>query len=161
MTPFIRVPHDLSVIRSTREALLRKPDVFFAGMLRGRCPTPQEKEMIVDQAVERMGATPVYRNETYTVQVESGAPFVHLHIHRNDWKACNDWREFQEIKNVLVGEENEAVELFPAESRLVDTSNTYHLWVHADPGYRFPIGMYHRVTTSEPIGLEEQRACHA
>jgi len=50
------------------------------------------------------------------------------------------------------------VELFPAESRLVDTSNTYHLWVHHDPTYRFPVGLHHRLVASEAIGLAKQRA---
>ena len=145
------------MIKATREGLLSKPDSFFAGMFRGRIPTAPEKLQIIEQAIQRMAAAPTYRNDFYTVQVESCAPFVHLHIHRNDWGPCKDWRHFQIIKNALVGQENEAVELFPAESRLVDTSNTYHLWVHADPGFRFPLGLQHRMTTSEPIGQEQQR----
>ena len=159
MNPFVRVPQDPALLEATRTSLLGKPDSFFASMLRGRQPTASEKLLLVERAVQRMAATPTYRNDVYTVQVESCAPFVHLHIHRNDWGTCKDWREFQLIKNALVGEENEAVELFPAESRLVDTSNTYHLWVHADPHFRFPLGMQDRITTSEPIGFEQQRAC--
>jgi len=147
------------VIRATRDSLLSKPDGFFASMLRGRTPTLPEKLLLVEQAVQRMAAAPTYRNDLYTVQVESCPPFVHLHIHRNDWGACTDWRHFQQIKNALVGEENEAVELFPAESRLVDTSNTYHLWVHENPAFRFPLGLQHRLTSSEPIGQEQQRVC--
>jgi len=30
---------------------------------------------------------------------------------------------------MIVGEEHEAFEVYPAESRLVDTANQYHLWV--------------------------------
>jgi hypothetical protein len=159
MTPLIRVPQDPVVIRTTRDSLLSKPDTFFASMLRGRLPTVPEKLQLIEQAIQRMAAAATYRNDLYTVQIESCPPFVHLHIHRNDWGPCKDWRHFQLIKNALVGEENEAVELFPAESRLVDTSNTYHLWVHADPAFRFPLGLQHRLTSSEPIGLEQQRAC--
>ena len=40
-----------------------------------------------------------------------------------------DWRHFQQIKNELAGPEREAVELYPAESRKIDTSNKWHLWV--------------------------------
>ena len=40
-----------------------------------------------------------------------------------------DWRHFQQIKNEIAGEEREAVEIYPAESRKVDTSNKWHLWV--------------------------------
>jgi hypothetical protein len=39
-----------------------------------------------------------------------------------------DWRHLPAIKNQLVGPEVEAIELYPAESRLVDTSNLRHLW---------------------------------
>ena len=66
-------------------------------------------------------------------------PMMHLTIRNLDGSTRRDWREFQRIKNELVGPEAEAVELYPAESRLVDTVNHYHLWVF--PEYRFPFGM--------------------
>jgi hypothetical protein len=65
---------------------------------------------------------------------------IHLSIKRIDKHPVHDWRHFQWIKNELVGEEHEAIEIYPAESRLVDTSNQYHLWVFADPGVKLPIG---------------------
>jgi hypothetical protein len=69
----------------------------------------------------------------------------HLNIRRRDGKPIfRDWRHFQWIKNELVGEECEGLELYPAESRLNDTSNKYHLWVFADPIYRIPFGMEER-----------------
>jgi hypothetical protein len=46
----------------------------------------------------------------------------------------------QRIKNELVGKEHEAVELYPAESRKVDSSNQYHLWVLVEKGLKFPFG---------------------
>jgi len=52
-----------------------------------------------------------------------------LSIRRNDRGAECDWRIFQRIKNELAGPEREAVQLFPAMSRCVDTSNQYYLWV--------------------------------
>jgi len=54
---------------------------------------------------------------------------VWLSIRRSDRKAMRDWRHFQWIKNDIVGTEREAFELFPRESRLVDTVNQYHLFV--------------------------------
>ena len=65
---------------------------------------------------------------------------VHLNIRRVDGYPGRDWRHFQAIKNQLVGRECEAVELYPAESRLTDTSNKYHLFCVADPTFRFPFG---------------------
>jgi hypothetical protein len=39
------------------------------------------------------------------------------------------WAEKQRIKNELFGEESTAIEVFPAESELVDGANMYHIWV--------------------------------
>lgn len=69
----------------------------------------------------------------------AGARVLHLSIKRNDRKPVHDWRDLQRIKNELVGPEAEAVELYPAESRLVDAANQYHLWVLVDGGW-FPFG---------------------
>src|SRR5690606_20517486 len=55
-------------------------------------------------------------------------PFKVLGISAIDETARPDWREFQQLKNYLVGEEWEGVELYPAESRLVDPSNRFYLW---------------------------------
>jgi hypothetical protein len=138
---------------------MARPREFFCGVFGGRIPTEQEKRVLIEQSIQRMASAPIYRNNIYVVQVEHVPPFVHLNIRRHDWAACNDWRHFQQIKNELVGTEHEAVELFPAESRLVDTSNTYHLWVHSNSAFRFPLGLQHRLVTSEPIGVEAQRVC--
>lgn len=54
------------------------------------------------------------------------------------------FRDFQRIKNEIVGPEHEAVEMYPAESRLVDTSNQFHLWVFKDPTVRLPFGFTDR-----------------
>ena len=91
---------------------------------------------------ESAGAT-YWINEIYQVERrEYAVPrYVHLCIRRRDGKPIfRDWRHFQDIKNQLIGPECEAVELYPAESRLVDSSNKYHLWGSLDPAYRFPFG---------------------
>lgn len=77
----------------------------------------------------------LWKNKFYTVvktilEPELGeASGMHLSIRHNERKAIRDWRHFQRIKNELAGAEREAVEIFPPESQLVDTSNQYHLWV--------------------------------
>jgi hypothetical protein len=81
-------------------------------------------------------------NNRYTVIIaewETPVPVTHLSIRRNDRKTMRDWRDLQRIKNELCGYECEAVELFPAESRLVDTANQFHLWC-LPRGARFPFG---------------------
>jgi len=64
---------------------------------------------------------------------------VHLSIRREDRKPINDWRDLQRLKNELCGTDTEAVELYPAERRLVDAANQYHLYV-LEPGFNFPFG---------------------
>jgi len=83
----------------------------------------------------------VWINSVYSVSLRRFAEAgVHLSIKRIDQEVIHDWRDLQRIKNELVGAECEAVELYPAVSRMVDTANQYHLWVITDPTYRFPFG---------------------
>jgi hypothetical protein len=127
-----------------REMLLAQPDEFFRPLFHGRIPTWQEKLHHIECTVQRMGAINVWENDTYRVEIVHRDPFIHLGVTRHDGAQCTNWRDFQHIKNELVGPENEAIELFPAESRLVDAANQYHLWVMADPHYRFPVGFVER-----------------
>ena len=55
----------------------------------------------------------------------------YLSIKRRDKKPCRNWSDFQEIKNMLCknGENRFAVEVYPPEKFLINTSNQYHLWV--------------------------------
>lgn len=72
-----------------------------------------------------------------------GIEMTWLSLRRNDRKAMQDWRHLQAIKNELCGEEREAVQIYPAESRLIDESNQIHLWVYPQ-GARLPFGYAHR-----------------
>lgn len=84
-------------------------------------------------------------------------PIIHLSIKRIDRNPIHDWRDLQRIKNAIVGEENEAFELYPAESRLVDTANQYHLWAFTDKRVRIPCGFTSRLVSEEQIGSAQQR----
>jgi hypothetical protein len=53
---------------------------------------------------------------------------IQLGICNWEGTAKHDWRDLQAIKNQLAGDECEAFELYPAESRLLDPSNYYTLW---------------------------------
>jgi len=63
-----------------------------------------------------------------------------------------DWRHFQQIKNEICGPEREGFEVYPAESRLVDTSNKWHLWVLL-LGTTLPVGWNER-----DVQYEEHRS---
>lgn len=82
---------------------------------------------------------------------------LHLSIKRIDGAAIRDWRELQRIKNELVGPEHEGCELFPAESRLVDGANQYHVFVLADPQARFPFGFGERLVSEDQTYGCQQR----
>jgi hypothetical protein len=87
----------------------------------------------------------VWENDKYQVHVRPQGAITHLSIRRMDREPIHDWRDLQTIKNMLVGESHEAVEIYPAEDRLVDTSNQYHLWVFSDPSFRLPFGFGERL----------------
>jgi len=55
-----------------------------------------------------------------------GGEVTWLSIKRRRKDHVRDWRHLQRIKTEVCGPDREAVELFPAESRHVDTSNQYH-----------------------------------
>jgi hypothetical protein len=78
-----------------------------------------------------------YVNDLYQVQVAptgDNGDFLHINIRRRDGSMFKDWRHFQQIKNEVAGPEREALEIYPAESRKVDTSNKWHLWVLPEGG---------------------------
>ena len=87
----------------------------------------------------------VWQNSVYTATVNRkmnekfGAEMAEIAITRRDKDAVHDWRHFQQIKNDLVGEDCEAIEIYPNEKRLMDTANTY--WLYAFPKeYILPFG---------------------
>ena len=102
-------------------------------------------------------------NDRYVVIVsrhEEGH-VAHLSIRRQDRKPARDWRDFQRIKDQLAGPDVEAIELYPARARVVDTANQYWLWCFP-PGFQLPLGMAEGVVCDEAdggpnIGKAEQR----
>jgi hypothetical protein len=90
----------------------------------------------------------IWSNDQYIVVIRNQSSndnlgqfnIIHLSIKRIDKKPIHSWRDLQKIKNLLVGEENYGIEVYPNESDLVDTSNQYHLWVFQDPTIRLPFG---------------------
>lgn len=51
------------------------------------------------------------------------------------------WAEKQRIKRELFGKWTTAIEVFPADDRLVDQANMYHLWILPD-GFPLPFGIH-------------------
>lgn len=138
-------------------------------------PTPEQVREIAkhagiplegakDAVAALIATDEVWMNDLYQVNMRRMPPpteewpaMVHLSIKRRDRSPVRDWRHLQRIKNELVGSECEGVELYPAESRLTDTANQYHIWVLAEPGQRFPFGFSSRLVWSESHGGAVQR----
>jgi hypothetical protein len=122
-----------------------------------------EEVLAVYQAIVR--EEKVFLNSRYQVNIrecsDGRQPMLHLSIKRRDKQPIHDWRDLQRIKNELVAPGCEAVEIYPAESRLVDTANQYHLFVYTDPTYRIPFGFTERLVTETPGGNAVQRPFEA
>lgn len=99
----------------------------------------------------------VWGNDLYEATVQYlNTGWAYISLKRLDRHAIRDWRHLQSIKNELVGSEREAVELFPAESRLMDESNQYHLWVLPEDT-PWPFGQTHRTVLSPDDCREHNR----
>jgi len=112
---------------------------------------------------EKLACQAVYMNERYQVNVHrlpasfgpDTSDMFWLSIKRRDREPIHDWRDLQAIKNAIVGEEHEGFEVYPAESRLVDTANQFHLWVFADPKVRLPVGFRTREVMDAPAAAAQ------
>jgi len=89
-----------------------------------------------------------YMGEIMGDETHDRQGFMHLSMKRHDRHPMADWRHYQAIKNEIAGPEREAVEIFPAESRLVDSANEYHLWVFPE-GYVIEFGFTEQLVSSD------------
>jgi len=154
MTPFERIQPDVRENQIYRDTLLAQPPEYFRTYF-GYVPNLSQKMFMVEKLIQTVSAPLVYVNDVYRVRVRNMPPFVQLLVSRHDGQPCANWRDFQRIKNEIVGPECEGIELFPAESRLVDTANQYHIWVIPDASYRFPFGYKERLVSDLPIALDQ------
>jgi hypothetical protein len=94
----------------------------------------------------------VWANDHYQVTARIHPDgFTHLSCKREDRYPIHDWRQLQQIKNQICGEDRWAVEIYPPEEFVVDTSNEYHLWV-MPPGHDVPFAFHEReLMTKEQI----------
>lgn len=107
------------------------------------------------------GKAQLFRNSRYHVierKISDSGPYgklVQLSIRRNDQLAVHDWRDMQRIKNEIVGTEWTAIEVYPPESKLVDSANQYFLWCFEKLEASF---MYNeRLVSEETIDGAKQR----
>ncbi len=138
--PLIRA----TVIKPTEAQIAER--VMQAKELRPDFTEAAIRQIIADATAE---ASEVWKNDQYQVHVipweplrinDRLVPVIQLSIRRLDRAPSRDWRDFQRIKNQLLGPEIEGIELYPAESRLVDSANQFHMFCVVDPLFRFPFG---------------------
>ena len=70
----------------------------------------------------------VVRRDWLGAEPKDGRTYAMVQIARADGGSVVDWRHLQQIKTSVLGADWEAVEIFPAESRLKDPSNARYLW---------------------------------
>jgi hypothetical protein len=147
------------------EALV-DPDVYSALLLRYTAPEGTQVALRVSFArlvdsligadcaeddawepVRQDSSNGMWGNTTISATREEYKGMVHIGYHRRDRAPIRDWRVGQRLKNELAGPEFEGFELYPAESRVVDTANEYHM-------YCFPFSL--------PFGFDQgERATQA
>lgn len=99
-----------------------------------------------------VGCDHSFANSRYQVlvnfeQAADWPPLAHVRIKAHDKRCVRDWRDMQRIKNEICGTEAEGVELYPAEGRLVDEVNEFHIYV-LHPAANFPFGRPTRATAT-------------
>ena len=123
-------------------------------------PRQEAKKMVNESKKQE-----IWINDKYQVNILRGKDcdqYVHIEEYKGkcdylsiktlEKEPIHDWRDLQQIKNELCGENREALEIYPSEHRLVDTANQYHLWVIPKDA-QIPFGFTHReVYTKEQDG---------
>lgn len=125
-------------------------------------PFGGELRLMGDETTPRGLVYRGYMNLVYEVHLHEIAyapgygAVTQLAMMRLDKAPVVDWRHMQRIKNTLCGPEREAIECYPAESRLVDTKNNRTLWVLAE-GVRIGLGWENRMVTYPTKASDHQR----
>lgn len=121
--------------------------------------TPFEKVEVnsVDPVVQWAHAGyEVYLNSRYQVAVRrldgTLGPALVLSIKRRDRLPIHDWRDLERVKSEIAGPESEGVEIYPAESRVVDSSNQF--WMTVFTKFKFPFGFHDQRLVTE-AGYED------
>lgn len=109
---------------------------------------------VTDAQVAALMPAETWGNDRYTVNVHyldgDRDGFVEVGVHNHKRTPHVPWRHLQQIKNEVLGPDREAVQLFPAEDRLVDTANEY--WI-----YVYPVGKAPMRNRRTKVGMDYGR----
>lgn len=143
-------------------------DVRSNGASREREMSDEELRAVYDKTA----SDEVWMNPEYQVNITRDVPsgfqdttIWHLSIKRLGKTPIHDWRDLQQIKNMLVSPDAEAIEIYPSHKRVVDGSNQYHLWVFVKAGDEdypeLPVGFHgERLVTNHALKNGRQRKLH-
>ena len=115
-------------VEITRETVKRSYKQFKKILKENGHPTKDLTLAGMRRQMELSNKEDVYVNDLYEVHVDYDFDIPHLSIKNKEKSTDIPWQHKQWIKNDILGEEFEACELFPDESRLLNTANQYHLW---------------------------------
>jgi hypothetical protein len=158
MKKLVPAQADETTRTSAINGMMSQSDEWWRNWIKDGPVTPEAKQREIDRILADCGE--MFINDVYCVHVRhcgtgDNGELIHLSIKRHDRQPITDWRDKQDIKNQLCGAESEGVELYPAESRVVDTANQFHLWVFV--GGKIDLGFPHGAKTNDTIGLSQQR----
>jgi hypothetical protein len=109
---------------------------------------------ISDKALDSLLPDETWGNNRYTVNIHfldgDRDGFVELAVHNHNRTPHVPWRHLQQIKDEVMGPDREAVQLFPADDRLVDTANEYWLYV-------YPVGKAPMRKRGVKLGMDHGR----
>jgi hypothetical protein len=117
------------------QPLHKSPDLFVREQRQRLREQIKEKfPEITDKVLDSQENDETWGNDRYTVGVQyldgNRDGFVELSVHNHNRTPHVPWRHMQQIKNEILGGDREAVQIFPAEDRLVDTANEFWLYVY-------------------------------
>ncbi len=139
--------------------LIRESFVFPASWTPFQLAEQPKDHPITTSLTDLDDAVAVLLNNRYQVSVcfDRSEPVdcVHLSIKDLAKTTRHDWRDLQRIKSEVCGAEAAGVEIYPPESRLVDTANQYHLWCY--PGSFAVMGWSVRMTSQDPGYIDQMR----
>jgi hypothetical protein len=112
-------------VKAQHEQVMERARVTFPGVAVDEIPAPDE----------------VWGSSQYTATVhyldDNRDGFIEVGIHNYHRTTHVPWRHIQQIKNEVFGPDREAVQLFPAEDRLLDSANEY--WIYVYPTSEAPM----------------------
>jgi len=151
--------------RMTREGWSNKTRLTWRDLEKQGVPKTKAKAVLRDLSKDELWANDLYvahvrrrtgpgwfdkSKEVFNAFGADIGEVAWISVKRHDKQPIFDWRHMQLLKNDIVGPEAEAMQLFPAESRLVDTANQYHLFAVLE-GVTLPFGFAHRAVSDSKL----------